>query len=71
MPICHDCHNYIDGPVLNREYGGLICPVCRAVIVDDPSALLEWMESLLEWMESLLEWMKSLLEWMESQDEEI
>ena len=71
MPICHDCYSYIDGLVLNREYGGLICPVCMTVIADNPSALLEWMESLLEWMESLLEWMESLLEWMESQDEEI
>ena len=45
MPICHDCYSYIDGLVVSHMYGGLICPVCMAVIASNPSALLEWMES--------------------------
>jgi hypothetical protein len=45
MPICHDCYSYIDGLVVSRMHGGLICPVCMNVIADNPSALIEWMES--------------------------
>jgi hypothetical protein len=45
MPICFECHSYIDGLVVSRKYGGLMCPICRTVIADDPASLAEWLES--------------------------
>jgi len=38
MPICFECHSYINGLVVIRMDGGLICPVCMTIVADDPSA---------------------------------
>ena len=41
MPICPECSSYINGLVVIREYGGLICPVCMTIVADDPSTMEE------------------------------
>ncbi len=45
MPNCPECHSYINGLVVIRMHGGLICPECMTIIADDPSTLAEWTES--------------------------
>lgn len=45
MPNCPECHSYINGLVVIRMHGGLICPECMTIIADDPSTLAEWAES--------------------------
>lgn len=45
MSICPECSSYINGLVVIRMHGGLICPVCMTIIADDPSTLAEWTES--------------------------
>jgi hypothetical protein len=45
MPICFECHSYIDGLIPAQIYSGLMCPVCRTVIVDDLTTLAEWLDS--------------------------
>jgi len=45
MPICHDCHSYIDGLVVSLIHGWWKCPVCRTIIADDLTTLAEWLDS--------------------------
>ncbi len=44
MPICPECYSYIDRLVPAQIYDGLMCPVCRTVLVDDLNTLQEWLD---------------------------
>lgn len=45
MPFCNYCYSYIDGLTWSNVQDAFVCPICRVIIADNPSELVEWMES--------------------------